>query len=122
MDEAIRISSHKPNSVVVFQRKQCRAELHITSPKDYNWTDLIEKVQKEGKTSVACEEMKSTDELYLLYTSGTTGKPKGLYVPKLVTDTQESFENPAEMPFNLRSQCNSSSTSNPTKSSSAHLT
>jgi propionyl-CoA synthetase len=77
VDEAIQISSHKPASVVVFQRKQCKAELQSTSPKDYNWAELIDKVQRDGNTSVPCEEMKSTDELYLLYTSGTTGKPKG---------------------------------------------
>ena len=104
MDEAIEISSHKPDSVVVFQRKQCKAELHSTCPRDYNWMELIDKVQKDGKISVPCEEMKSTDELYLLYTSGTTGKPKGTIFLKLCVcvcvDTQESLENPEEMPFN----------------------
>src|ERR1700755_2372993 len=77
VDEAVQTSKHKPNSVVVFQRKQCKAEIHSTSPKDHDWNDLIAKVKRDGKTSVPCEEMKSTDELYLLYTSGTTGKPKG---------------------------------------------
>lgn len=80
VDEAIQISSHKPSSVVVFQRPQCKAELNGTSPKDYNWTDLTGKVTREGKSTVSCEQMKSTDELYLLYTSGTTGKPKGILI------------------------------------------
>lgn len=77
MDEALEISGHKPVSVVVFQRKQCKAELNGTCPKDYDWAALVDKVTNDGNSAVACEEMKSTDELYLLYTSGTTGKPKG---------------------------------------------
>jgi long-subunit acyl-CoA synthetase (AMP-forming) len=78
VDEAIQISKHKPNSVVTFQRKQCKAEIRSTSPKDYDWNDLVAKIKQDGNLSVECEEMKSTDELYLLYTSGTTGKPKGI--------------------------------------------
>ena len=78
VDEAIEISTHKPTSVVVFQRSQCQAEVNGKSPKDYDWTDLTEKVIRQGKNKVPCEEVKSTDELYLLYTSGTTGKPKGI--------------------------------------------
>jgi|SRR5271170_2849478 len=78
VDEAVKISSHKPFAVVVFQRQQCKASLQATSaPKDYDWTELVNKVTREGNNKVQCEEMKSTDELYLLYTSGTTGKPKG---------------------------------------------
>jgi propionyl-CoA synthetase len=78
VDEAVQISNHKPDSVVIFQRKQCKAEIHSTFPKDYDWNDLVAKVKRDGNISVPCEEMKSTDELYLLYTSGTTGKPKGI--------------------------------------------
>jgi propionyl-CoA synthetase len=77
VDGAIRISTYKPSAVVVFQRPQCKADLTGQSPKDYDWTSLTEKVGREHRDVVPCEEMKSTDELYLLYTSGTTGKPKG---------------------------------------------
>lgn len=85
MDEAIEISLHKPASVVVFQRPQCRATLKSAASKDYDWKDLVEKVTREGKNIVPCEEMKSTDALYLLYTSGTTGKPKGISLPSINT-------------------------------------
>jgi propionyl-CoA synthetase len=78
VDEAIQLSSHKPSSVVVFQRPRCKSNLQSTNPKDYDWKELVEKIVKDGKNKVPCEEMKSTDVLYLLYTSGTTGKPKGL--------------------------------------------
>lgn len=78
VDEAIEISDHKPSDVVVFQRPQCKAELSNSNAKDHDWVDLIDKLSKERKLSVPPEEMKSTDVLYLLYTSGTTGKPKGI--------------------------------------------
>jgi propionyl-CoA synthetase len=80
VDEAIQISSHKPSFVVVFQRPQFKAKLQNAIAKDYDWNDLTDKVVKEGKNKVPCEEMKGTDELYLLYTSGTTGKPKGISI------------------------------------------
>jgi len=72
VDEVVQISSHKPCSVIVFQRTQCAVNLHNTSPKDYDWKSLIDKVRREGKDKVPCREMKSTDVLYLLY----TWKPK----------------------------------------------
>jgi propionyl-CoA synthetase len=104
VDEGIQISTHKPTSVVVFQRKQCTAKLHSTSPKDYDWTDLVSKVTKGGKTSVPCEEMKSTDELYLLYTSGTTGKPKGsIFTTSLISGiVRESGGNAVQLAFSMQ--------------------
>jgi propionyl-CoA synthetase len=80
LDEAIQISTHKPLSIVVFQRPQCTASICNGSPKEYDWSELVTKVTRERKNKVSCQEMKSTDELYLLYTSGTTGKPKGISI------------------------------------------
>lgn len=106
MDEAVQISSHKPSSVVVFQREQCTAKLHNTSPKDYDWKILAEKVRSEGKDRVPCEEMRSTDALYLLYTSGTTGKPKGellrLWISILIVGiVRESGGNAVQLAYTM---------------------
>ena len=71
LDEAIRISSHKPDSCVIYQRPQATAEL--IQGRDYDWQALFEKSQAIDPVPV-----KATDPLYILYTSGTTGTPKGV--------------------------------------------
>lgn len=71
VDEAIELSSHKPSSVVVFQREQAVAELN--NARDCDWA-----VEMANATAVAPVAVKGTDPLYILYTSGTTGKPKGV--------------------------------------------
>ncbi len=71
VDHAIDESKHKPAHVIVFQRKEHTAILDRKTDKD--WEQLAEQA-----APAACVPVKATHPLYVLYTSGTTGKPKGI--------------------------------------------
>jgi propionyl-CoA synthetase len=70
LDEAINRSSHKPSRCVVLQREQVAAEM---GGRDLDWSEAMAAAEP-----VACVDVLATDPLYILYTSGTTGRPKGI--------------------------------------------
>jgi propionyl-CoA synthetase len=93
VDESLKLARHPPKQVLIF-RRGLDPSMPVVAGRDVDWEDLK---KKHLTSSVKCEWLESSSPSYILYTSGTTGKPKGVqrdvggYAVALASSMQRIF-------------------------------